>query len=94
MEKNLEKKIVAYCKKRGLVTSKFTDQSRRGAPDRIVWFKNGVLLFIETKYGNNGPSEHQSDYQKFLHEHRHHSIVSKDFEWIKAHIDTLHAAYL
>lgn len=47
-EKDVERKVVAYCKKQGLVTYKFTSPSYAGVPDRII-MGNSRILFLELK---------------------------------------------
>lgn len=94
MEKLLEIKINNYCKRLGLKTTKFIDQSRRGAPDRIVWFDGGVTLFVETKYKSNGPSRHQIAYQKWLENIGHPVIMAREFGPVKAEIDRIYALCL
>lgn len=47
-ERDIERKVVAYCKKHGLVTYKFTSPSYAGVPDRII-MGGGRILFLELK---------------------------------------------
>lgn len=47
-ERDIERKVVAYCKKHGLVTYKFTSPSYAGVPDRIIMGR-GRILFLELK---------------------------------------------
>jgi hypothetical protein len=83
MESQLQKQVIKFAKKLGFRASKFVDQSRRGAPDLIIWLPNARVLFIETKFGNNGLSEHQKEYHRLLHEEGHCVVVANTFETIR-----------
>lgn len=86
MEKHLEQKVNKLCKSLGLRVTKFVDQSRRGAPDRIVWYPRGRLLFIEAKFGRNGLSDHQIEYHDILRAEGHEVISSNNFSWLESEI--------
>ncbi len=63
LESLIEKKVVAYCKTRGLLTYKFTSPNNRGVPDRVI-MGDGLLLFMELKQLGKKPTplqqyEHQ-----------------------------------
>lgn len=47
-ESDLERKVVEYCRKVGVLTYKFSSPSHRGVPDRIMLYK-GRILFLELK---------------------------------------------
>lgn len=66
MESNLQSRTIKHANSIGLRAAKFVDQSRKGAPDLIIFFSRGFLIFIETKIGKNGLSEHQKDYHTTL----------------------------
>ena len=57
-ESEIEKKVVAYCQSRGLVTYKFTSRSSRGVPDRIV-IGHEAVLFLELKQPGKKPTKLQ-----------------------------------
>ena len=43
-EAAIERSVVEYCRKKGLLTYKFTSPAHRGVPDRIIIGPNRVLL--------------------------------------------------
>ena len=43
-EAEIERRVVAHCRERGLITYKFTSPAHRGVPDRIIIGRNQVLL--------------------------------------------------
>lgn len=59
-ESALEKKVVAYCRERGLYTRKFSSPAHRGVPDRIICGKNlrgeKDCLFLELKRKGEFPT--------------------------------------
>lgn len=87
MEKHLERKIVKYVKETGLRTAKFIDQSRKGAPDRIVFYPKARILFLETKFGKNGLSAHQTDYHQILKSEGHTVKMAWTIEQAEAAIN-------
>lgn len=48
LESDLERRLVAHCLSRGLLTYKFTSPAHRGVPDRIIC-GGGKVLFLELK---------------------------------------------
>jgi hypothetical protein len=48
LEKQLEAKIVKYCKAHDILCYKFTSPAHRGVPDRLL-IKGGKVLFLEIK---------------------------------------------
>ena len=59
LEKALERKVVGFCKSKGLLCYKFTSPSNRGVPDRVVIGPKGVL-FLELKREGCKPTPLQS----------------------------------
>ena len=55
-EADLEKKLGAWCKDRGLLFMKFTSPAHRGRPDRIVVGPGGKILFLELKAPGQKPT--------------------------------------
>jgi hypothetical protein len=49
MEKAIEKRLVTEVEKRGGTAFKFISPGKRGVPDRLVVFAEGVSAFIELK---------------------------------------------
>jgi hypothetical protein len=54
-EKQLESKVVEYCKLRGLYCRKFASPAHRGVPDRIIVGK-GRTMFLELKSEGKKPT--------------------------------------
>jgi hypothetical protein len=57
-EKQLESKVVEYCKKHGLYCRKFSSPAHRGVPDRII-VGNGQVMFLELKSFGEKPTQLQ-----------------------------------
>jgi hypothetical protein len=56
LEKDIEKKIVAYAKSKGCIVRKFTSPAQRAVPDRIIVTPHGVIGFLEVKRPGNKPT--------------------------------------
>jgi hypothetical protein len=54
-ESAIEKKVVAHCKTRGLLTYKFSSPAHRGVPDRII-MGGCKVLFLELKRPGQKPT--------------------------------------
>ena len=54
-ESTIERKLVAYCKAKGLLCYKFSSPAHRGVPDRII-LGQGKVLFLELKATGCKPS--------------------------------------
>lgn len=54
-EAEIERRVVAHCQKKGLITYKFTSPAHRGVPDRIIIGRNQVLL-LELKQAGRKPT--------------------------------------
>jgi hypothetical protein len=54
-EAEIERRVVAHCQKKGLITYKFTSPAHRGVPDRIIMGRNQVLL-LELKQAGRKPT--------------------------------------
>lgn len=54
-ESKIERKVVEFCRKNGLLTFKFASPSNRGVPDRIIIHK-GKVMFLELKRPGNTPT--------------------------------------
>jgi hypothetical protein len=55
-EAELERKVVEWCRRHGLLTYKFVSPSSRGVPDRIVICPGGGILFLELKQPGSKPT--------------------------------------
>lgn len=60
LEKDIEKKIVAYAKSKGCLCYKFTSPAQRAVPDRIIVTPYGVVGFLEVKRPGNKPTPLQT----------------------------------
>lgn len=49
LEKFSERKVVAWCKKHGVLTTKLGGQGQRGKPDRVFWLAGGWAVLMEFK---------------------------------------------
>ena len=56
LEKDIEKKIVAYAKSRGCKAYKFTSPAHRAVPDRIIITPHGVTGYLEVKRPGGKPT--------------------------------------
>lgn len=87
-ENYIESKLTAYCREKGVFTSKVNSVARRGFPDRIVIHK-GKHVFIELKKIGGKPTALQ------LHTHEQMKAAGADvriaYGWLetKAIIDSL-----
>jgi hypothetical protein len=54
-ESKIEKKVVEWCRKNGVLNYKFASPSNRGVPDRVLMFK-GKVMFLELKRPGNEPT--------------------------------------
>ena len=56
-EAELERKVVEWCRRHGLLTYKFVSPSSRGVPDRlVVCTGTGCILFLELKQPGAKPT--------------------------------------
>ena len=59
LEKQLERVICDYAKKKGFLVYKFTSEARRSVPDRLFISPDGVVFFVEMKAPGKKPTEAQ-----------------------------------
>lgn len=59
LEAEIESKVCAYAKTKGLIPYKFTSPNRRSVPDRLFCGPNGVHFFIEFKRPGAKPTVKQ-----------------------------------
>lgn len=78
-ESTIEKKVVEYCREKGLLCYKFSSPSRRGVPDRIILGK-GKILFLELKATGQKPSKLQFREMAILAEQDFQSSWADSFE--------------
>jgi len=60
LERDIERYLVRRVKDLGGVAYKFTSPSRRGVPDRLCVFPDGISVFIECKAPKKTPTVLQS----------------------------------
>jgi len=58
LERDIEKKLVAWAKQNDVYTRKFSSPAHRGVPDRI-FIANGQTLFLELKKEGAKPTKLQ-----------------------------------
>ena len=68
LERDLERKLGVYAKKRGCLYYKFTSPARRSVPDRMVVGPQGEIVFIELKAPGKKPTPLQLRELKILRE--------------------------
>jgi hypothetical protein len=56
LEKDLERKVVAYAKSKGVLCYKFSSPGNRGVPDRILIGPTGRIAFLELKREGQKPT--------------------------------------
>lgn len=44
LESTIERKVVRWCKKNGVLTTKLNGFGDRGKPDRVFWVRGGPIL--------------------------------------------------
>ena len=72
LEKQVEAKVFAWCKKNGVKTYKMGGQNNRGKPDRI-FMANGETLFLELKAPGKKPTKLQRQEIEDLDAHGIHA---------------------
>ena len=65
LESQLERRLVEWCRRNGLLTLKFVSPNNRGVPDRIVIWQ-GRILFLELKQPGAKPTKLQFHEMKRL----------------------------
>lgn len=88
LEKEVEAKIVAYAKSRGVLSYKFSSPQCRGVPDRIFIYE-GLVLFIEMKRAKQKPSALQLKHLNAIQKQNVHATWVDNVEDGKKCIDSL-----
>ncbi len=60
LEKEIEAKIVAFAKSKGILAYKFTSPARRSVPDRMFISVTGKVFFMELKRKGQKPTPAQA----------------------------------
>lgn len=69
-EKDIEKKVVAYCKAKNVLCYKWTSPSNRGVPDRILIGQKGNIAFLELKRPGEEPTPLQKHVLQKLYDRK------------------------
>jgi hypothetical protein len=72
LEKQIEAKVCAYAKERGLLVYKFTSPARAAVPDRMFVLPSGKIFFCEFKRSGEKPTQAQ---EREHHRLRQHKVV-------------------
>lgn len=72
LEKQIEAKVCAYAKERGLLVYKFTSPARAAVPDRMFVLPTGKIFFCEFKREGLKPTPQQ---EREHHRLRQHHVV-------------------
>lgn len=59
LERDIERRVVAYAKSRNVLCMKFASPNNRGVPDRILIGPTGRIAFLELKRPGGKPTELQ-----------------------------------
>lgn len=65
-ERDIESRLVRYCRPRGVLCYKFTSPANRGVPDRILIVPGGKVGFLELKRPGQVPTALQEHVLKTL----------------------------
>ena len=85
-ESELEKKVVAHCRMRGLLCYKFSSPARRGVPDRLI-VGRGQTMFLELKAPGKKPTALQFRELGLLRKEGMLIAWTDDLAWAKFEID-------
>lgn len=87
LESTIEKKVVAYCNKRGLLTYKFVSPNNRGVPDRII-MGHSSILFLELKAPGQKPTLLQEREHRRIGATGHYVLTADSYDAAVGYIDT------
>lgn len=86
LEKEIEYKVVKYCKAHGIYTRKFVSPGHSGVPDRI-FAHAGRVLFLEFKRPGQKPTGLQAKELKLLRD------AGVMVTWVTSYEDALYEIY-
>lgn len=89
LEKDIEKAVVAYARRKGILVYKFTSPSQRAVPDRMFLLKHGGMFFIEFKRSGGTPTAAQLREHAKLHGQGCTVVVCDDIDHGKNIIDIM-----
>jgi len=65
LEKDIEKSVGSYAKRKGVLTDKFCSPSKPSVPDQMYTFPGGLIVLIEFKASGKKPTVKQvEDHRK------------------------------
>ena len=86
-ESKIERKLVDYCRKKGVLCYKFSSPARAGVPDRIMVFPEGRVVFLELKATGSKPTPLQLRELKRLSDQGAAAFWEDSFEECKFVVD-------
>ena len=89
-ESALEKKVVAHCKARELLTYKFSSPAHRGVPDRII-MGGCKVMFLELKRPGQKPTPLQERELSRIRNAGVHAVWAPSFELAAQFVDDFFA---
>ena len=90
-ESDIESKVVAFCRLRGMLTYKFVSPSNRGVPDRIVIAVDGRIMFLEIKRAGNKPTDLQLHEMLKMKNHGCRVEWGDNWDYLKETLEKFHA---
>jgi hypothetical protein len=92
LEKQIEDRLVKWCKARGLQCLKLRIDGVNGFPDRTILGPNGLCIFVELKRTGGVLSAAQKNFLAWASLNGHAAFVAYSFEdaiaWIQAFISS------
>lgn len=89
LEKDIERKVCDYAKKRGCLVRKFTSPAHRSVHDRIIVAPGGIVGFLEFKRPGNRPTPQQAHEIKLFADQGCHSDWVDNVQSGKEFVDNL-----
>lgn len=80
LEKQIEAKVCAYARERGMLVYKFTSPAYASVPDRLFILPNGRMFFCEFKRGGQKPTAQQEREHNRLRGHKVNVFVIDNVE--------------
>lgn len=89
LERDIQAKIMRYCRNNGILAYKFASPARRGVPDLLLVFIGGLTVFIEVKTEKGRLTALQQRELRILTEQ---GCIAKVFHSFEDFIQWLHPA--